>query len=95
MVSALTQPAIGKLDLATEATNTVRDIRWGAHRLECLFISTTLPITYQHQIPSNLPHTGPWVEQGTDNNNNNSIPFSLSVKTNGDSDLDETLTQYA
>ena len=43
VVSALTQPAIWVLDLATEATNTVRDIRWGAHRLECLFISTTLP----------------------------------------------------
>ena len=43
VVSALTQPAIRRLDLATEATNTVRDIRWGAHRLECLFISTTLP----------------------------------------------------
>ena len=42
VVSALTQPAIRRLDLATEATNTVRDIR-GAHRLECLFISTTLP----------------------------------------------------
>ena len=38
VVSALTQPAIGKLDLATEATNTVRDIRRGAHMLECLFI---------------------------------------------------------
>ena len=48
---------------------------------------------------SNSPHTGPQVEQGTDNNNNNnnsnSILFSLSVKTNGDSDLDETFTQYA
>ena len=44
---------------------------------------------------SNSPHTGPWVEQGTANNNTNSIPFSLSVKTNGDSDLDETLMQYS
>ena len=43
VVSALTQPAIRSLDLATEATNTVRDIRRGAHRLECLFISTTHP----------------------------------------------------
>ena len=54
-----------------------------------------------HSFPSNSPHTGPRVEQGTDNNNNNnnnnsnSIPFSLSVKTNGDSDLDETLIQYS
>ena len=46
-------------------------------------------------FPSNSPHTGPRVEQGTDNNNSNSIPFSLSVKTNGDSDLDETLIQYS
>ena len=43
VVSALTQPAIRRLDLATEATNTVRDIHWGSYRLECLFISTTLP----------------------------------------------------
>ena len=48
-----------------------------------------------HSFPSNSPHTGPRVEQGTDNNNSNSIPFSLSVKTNGDSDLVETFTQYA
>ena len=43
VVSALTQPAIWVLDLATEATNTVRDIRRGAHMLECLFISSTHP----------------------------------------------------
>ena len=42
VVSALTQPAIRRLDLVTEATNTVRDICRGAHRLECLFISTTV-----------------------------------------------------
>ena len=117
VVSALTQPAIRRLDLATEATNTVRDIRRGAHRLECLFILYLLHIpTYQHQnltlneeldqsqpsmngpahsFPSNSPHIGPWVEQGTANNNSNSIPFSLSVKTNGDSDLVENFTQYA
>ena len=40
VVSALTQPAIRVL--ATEATNTVTDICQGAHRSECLFISTTL-----------------------------------------------------
>ena len=48
-----------------------------------------------HSFPSNSPHTGPRVEQGTANNHSNSIPFSLSIKTNGDSDLNETLTQYA
>ena len=39
VVSALTQPApaIRVLDLATEATNTVRDIRRGGYRLECPF----------------------------------------------------------
>ena len=30
-----------------------------------------------------LPHPGPLAEQGTNNNNSNSNPFSLSVKTNG------------
>ena len=50
VVSALTQPAIRRLDLATKATNTVRDIRRGPHRLECLFISTThAKRMYQHQ----------------------------------------------
>ena len=44
VVSALTQAAIRVPDLATEATNTVRDIRRGAHMLECLFnISSTNP----------------------------------------------------
>ena len=43
LVSAVTQPAIKMLDLAMEATNTVRDICRGAHRLECLFISSTHP----------------------------------------------------
>ena len=57
------------------------------------FIQYALHI--QAPLDQKSPHTGPWVEQGTANNNSNSIPFSLSVKTNGDSDLDETFTQYA
>ena len=38
VVSAMTQPTIEMVDLAMEATNAVRDIRQGAHMLECLFI---------------------------------------------------------
>ena len=67
---------------------------WTNHKLDQSQPSINWPV---HSFPSDSPHTGPRVEQGTDNNNknNNSIPFSLSVKTNGDSDLVETFIQYA